>query len=43
MNETQVCHQDMAVRLISADGKRQGLYRSSGRFVRSVEFDGQVI
>ena len=39
----QVCHQDMAVRLVSADGKRQGLYRSSGRSVRSVELDGHVI
>lgn len=39
----KVCHEDMAVRLISSDGKRQGLYRSSGRSVRSVELDGQVI
>lgn len=39
----KVCHGDMAVRLISADGKRQGLYRKSGRTIRCVELDGEIL
>lgn len=38
-----VCKQEKAVRLLSADGSRQGLYRKGGRSVRSVELDGMVI
>lgn len=38
-----VCNQNRAIRLSSADGSRQGLYRKTGRSVRYVELDGVVI
>lgn len=38
-----VCYQGMAVRLQSANGSRQGLYRKDGRSVRSVALDENII
>ena len=38
-----VCHKGMAIRLQSANGSRQGLYRKDGRSVRSVALDGNIV
>lgn len=40
-----VCRKEnpMAVRLLSGDDKRQGLYRKGGRSVRNVELDGVAV
>lgn len=38
-----VCKHNRAIRLSTADGTRQGIYRRTGRSVRFVELDGTVI
>lgn len=38
-----VCHKGMAIRLQSANGDRQGLYRKDGRSVRSVALDEKIV
>lgn len=38
-----VCQEGMAIRLVSADGSRQGLYIKGGRSVSHVELDGEII
>lgn len=38
-----VCRHNRAIRLSTADGTRQGIYRRTGRSVRFVELDGTVI